>query len=145
MRIKTLVYHGLDATIRAHPDDIKTFRVGTLEHPVLPAELGEHAVDRALGTKGFAAGDAMERHFFLQHAQRRVPRLEIEAWLKRDNLLGTGRFAKPALHAEAFGKAQHRAVGIVRERTSRAGGDTSMAKRAAVDVQFHAAERCARR
>src|ERR1700681_1293798 len=46
MRIKTLVHHGFDAAIRAHLDDVEAFGVGTLEHPVLLAELGEHAVDR---------------------------------------------------------------------------------------------------
>src|SRR6266852_4531962 len=102
MRIEALVHHGLDTAIRAHLDDIKTSCVGALEHPMRLAELGEHAVYRALGAKGFAAGDAMEWHFFLQDAQRRVPRLEIEPRLKRDDLLGTGRFAKAALHAEAF-------------------------------------------
>src|SRR5882672_2283981 len=108
MRIKTLVHHGFDAAISAHLDDIDPLGVGALEHPVLLAELGEHAVDRAFGAEGLAADDAKERLFFLQHAQRRVPCLEIEARLKRDDLLRTGRFAKSALHAEAFGKAQHR-------------------------------------
>src|SRR5229473_855112 len=114
MRVETLVDHGFDAAIRAHFDDIDTFGIGALEHPVLLAELGEHAVDRAFGSKWFAAGNTQERLFFLQHPQRRVPRLEIQTWLKRDDLLGTGGLAKPALHAEAFGKTQHCAVGIVR-------------------------------
>src|SRR5712672_2790391 len=72
MRVKTLVDDGFDAAIRAHLDDIDPLGVGALEHPVLLAELGEHAVDRAFGAERFAASNAMERLFFLQHAQRRV-------------------------------------------------------------------------
>src|SRR6478752_528847 len=49
MRIEAFVYHGLDAAIGAHLDDVETSGVGALKHPVLVAELGEHAVDRALG------------------------------------------------------------------------------------------------
>src|SRR6266699_3977845 len=145
MRIEALVHHGFDAAIRAHLDDIETPGVGALEHPVLVAKLGEHAVDRALGAKRFAAGNAQERLFFLQHPQRRVPCLEIEAGLKRDDFFGTGRFAQPTLHAQAFGKTQHCTVGIVRERAGRAGGDTGMTERTALDVQLHAAERRPRR
>src|SRR5213080_1906295 len=113
MRIETFVYHRFDAAIRAHLDDVEAFGVGALEHPVLLAEFCQHAVDRALGAEGFAAGDAIERLFFLQHALRRVPGLEVEARLDGDDLLGAGGLAKPALHAEAFSEAQHRAVGIV--------------------------------
>src|SRR5216684_5355566 len=134
MRVEALVHNGFDAAIRAHLDDIDPLGVGALEHPVLLAELGEHAVDRAFGAEGLAAGNAKERLFFLQHLQRRVPCLEIEARLKRDDLFRTGRFAKSALHAQALGEAQHRAVGIVRQRACRAGGDTGMAERATLDV-----------
>src|SRR5258705_9348246 len=136
MRIEAFVHHGFDAAIRAHLDDVETFGVGALEHPVLLAELGEHAVDRAPGTKGLAAGNAQERLFLFQHAKRRVPGLEIESRLEGDDLFRTGRFAKPALHAQAFGKSQHRAVGIVRERAGRTRGDTGMAERAALDVEI---------
>src|SRR2546430_7664269 len=141
MRVEAFVHHGLDAAIRAHLDDVETFGVGALEHPVLLAELGEHAVDRAFGSKGRAAGDAKERLFFLQHGKRRVPGLEIEPRLKANDLFRTRRFAKPALHAQAFGKSQHRAVGIVRQRPRRTGGDAGMAERAALDVEIDAAER----
>src|SRR3954468_19962682 len=55
-------------------------------------------------------------------------------------MLGTGRLAKPALHAEAFSEAQHRAVGIVRERSCWAGGDAGMTERAAIDIQVDATE-----
>src|SRR5258706_13966324 len=99
MRVEALVHHRFDAAIRAHLDDIDSPGVGALEHPVLLAELGEHAVDRAFGAEGLAAGNAVERLFFLQHLQRRVPCLEIEARLKRDDLFRTGRFAKPAWNA----------------------------------------------
>src|SRR6185436_6987544 len=59
MRIETLVHHGFDAAIRAHLDDVETFGVGALEHPVLlAAELGKHAVDRALGAEALSAADA---------------------------------------------------------------------------------------
>src|SRR5665811_251892 len=102
MRVEALVHDGLDAAIRAHLDDIDPPGVGALEHPVLLAELGKHAVDRAFGAERLAAGDAVERLFFLQYPQRGVPRLEIKARLEADDFLGTGRFAKPALHAEAF-------------------------------------------
>src|SRR3979409_1176077 len=133
-RVKTLVHDSFDAAVRAHLDDIEPPGVGALEHPVLLAEFCEHTLDRAPGAERLAAGDAMERLFFLQHAKRRVPRLEIEPRLKRDDVLGAGRFAKPALHAEAFGEAQHGAGGIVRERGGRTGGDTGVAERAALDV-----------
>src|SRR6478672_5769368 len=52
MWIKTLVHHGFDAAIRAHLDDVETLGVGAPEHPVLVAELRQHAVDRALGAEG---------------------------------------------------------------------------------------------
>src|SRR6266850_5494002 len=78
MRIKALVHHGLDPAIRAHRDDIETFGIGALEHPVLVAEFCKHAVDRALGAERLAAGDAMERFLFLQHMRRGVPCPKIE-------------------------------------------------------------------
>src|SRR6266540_3593527 len=70
MRVKTLIDHGFDAAVRAHLDDVDTPGIGALEHPVLLAEFGEHPIDRALGAEGLAAGDAVERLFLLQHAQR---------------------------------------------------------------------------
>ena len=113
MRIETFVYHRFDTAIRAHLDDVEAFGVGALEHPVLLAEFGQHAVDRALGAERFAAGDAVERLFLLEHAQRRIPGLEVETRLDGDDLLRAGGFAEPALHAEAFGKAQHGAIRII--------------------------------
>src|SRR3954470_11354912 len=113
MRVKTLVDDGFDAAIRAHLDDIEAFGVGALEHPVLLAEFGKHAIDRALGAERFAAGDAVEGLFLLQDAQRRVPRRKIQPRLERDDLFGTGCFAKSALHAQAFGEAQHGSIRIV--------------------------------
>src|SRR4029079_1921756 len=114
VRVKSLVDHGFDAAVRAHLDDIDAFGVGALEHPVFFAEFGEHAVDRAPGAEGFAAGDAVEGLLLLENAQRRVPCPEIQPRFERDDLFGTGRFAQSALHAEAFGEAQHGAIGIVR-------------------------------
>src|ERR1700730_826560 len=143
--VKTLVHHGFDAAIRAHLDDVDPPGIGALEHPVLLAELGEHALDRAFGAKRLAAGDTMKRLFFLEHAKRRIPGLEIEPRLEGDDLFRTGRLAKPALHAQAFGKSKHRAIGIVRQRSRRTGGDTGMAQRAAFDVEVDAAERRPRR
>src|SRR5215207_4676549 len=105
MRIETLIYYGFDAAIRAHLDDVEAFGVGALEHPVFFAEFCKHAVDRAFGAEGFAAGDAVERIFLLQHTQRRAPGLEVETRFEGDDLLGAGRFAEAALHAEAFGEA----------------------------------------
>src|SRR5260370_18602388 len=58
MRVEAFVHHGFDAAIRAHLDDVETFGVGALEHPVLLAALGEHTVDRTLGAKGLSAGNA---------------------------------------------------------------------------------------
>src|SRR6185436_4230437 len=59
MRIETFVHDGFDAAIRAHLDDVEAFGVGALEHPVLlAAELGKHAVDRALGAEALSAADA---------------------------------------------------------------------------------------
>src|SRR5947209_19708325 len=141
MRVETLVHHGFDAAIRAHLDDIDTPGVGALEHPMLVAELGEYALDRAFGAERLAAGDAVEWLFFLQHSQGRVPCLEIEARLKRDDFLRAGRFTKPALNAKAFGEPQHRALGIIRKRSCRAGRYAGMAERAALHVEVHAAER----
>ena len=63
----------------------------------------------------------------------------------RDDFLGAGGFAKPALHAEALGEAQHRAIRIIRQRAGRTGGDAGVAQRAALDIQLHAAEGRARR
>src|SRR4029450_10482381 len=103
-----------DTAIRAHLDDVEAFSAGALEHPVLLAEFCQHAIDRAFGAEGFAAADAVERLFLLQHTLRRVPGLEVETRLDADDLFGAGGFAKPALHAEALGETQHRAVGIVR-------------------------------
>src|SRR5258705_5553255 len=113
MRIEAFVHHGFDAAIRAHLDDVETFGIGALEHPVAVAELCQHTVDRALGAERFAAGDAEERLFLLQHAQRRIPGLEVKTRLDADDLLGAGGFAEPALHAEAFGEAQHRAIRVI--------------------------------
>src|SRR4051812_24055570 len=128
MRVKTLVHHGFDAAVRAHLDDVETFGVGALEHPVPLAQLGQHAVDRAFGAEGFAAGDAVERLFLLQHTLRRVPGLEVETRLDADDFLGAGGFAEPALHAKTLGEAQHRAIRVVRQRAGRAGGDAGMAQ-----------------
>src|SRR6476646_8955638 len=71
MRVKTLVDHGFDAAIRAHLDDVDPLGVAALEHPVLLAEFCQHAIDRALGAKGLAAGNAEEWLFLLQHGKRR--------------------------------------------------------------------------
>src|SRR6266404_4992032 len=90
VRIETFVHHGFDAAIRAHLDDVEAFGVGALEHPVLLAEFGQHAVDRALGAEGFAASDAVERLFLLQHALWGVPGLEVETGFDGNNLLGAG-------------------------------------------------------
>src|ERR1700704_6143382 len=138
MRVEAFIHHGFDAAVRAHLDDVEPPGVGALEHPVLLAEFCEHTLDRAPGAERLAAGDAMKRLFFLQDAKRRVPRLEIEPRLQRDDVLGTGRLAQPALHAKTLGEAQHRAVGIVRERGRRAGGDAGVAERAALDVDVDA-------
>src|SRR3954452_24818009 len=81
MRVEALVHHGFDAAIRAHLDDIDTPGVGALEHPMLVAELGEYALDRAFGAERLATGDAIEWLLFLQHSLWRVPCLEIEARL----------------------------------------------------------------
>src|SRR6185503_12310334 len=146
MRIETLVHNRLDAAIRAHLDDVEASGIGALEHPVpLAAELRQHAINRTPGAERFAAGDAVERLFLLQHALRRVPGLEVEARLDSNDFFGAGGFAEPALHAKALGEAQHRAIGIVRQRARRAGGDAGVAQRAALDIQFHAAEGGARR
>ena len=145
MRVETLVHHRFDAAIRAHLDDVEAFGIGALEHPVLLSEFGQHAIDRAFGAERLAAADAVERLFLLQHALWRVPGLEVEPRLDGNDLLGAGGFAQPALHAEAFGEAQHGAIGIVGQRAGRAGGDAGVAQRAAIDIKLHGAERRARR
>src|SRR6185369_1604891 len=62
-----------------------------------------------------------------------------------DDFFGAGGFAEPALHAEAFGETQHRAIGVIGQRAGWAGGDAGMAQRAAVDVKVYGAEGRARR
>src|SRR5436190_20426462 len=94
VRIKTLVHDRFDATVRAHLDDVETFGVGALEHPVLVAEFCQHTVDGAFGAERLAAANAEEWLFLLQDLQRRIPGAEIEARLQRDDLLGAGRLAK---------------------------------------------------
>src|SRR6187431_1874476 len=113
MRVEAFIHHGFDAAIRAHLDHVEPPGIGALEHPVLLAEFCQHAVDRAFGAEGFAAGNAVERLFFLQHPLRRVPGLEVETRFDGDDFLGAGGFAEPALHAEALGEAQHGAVRII--------------------------------
>src|SRR3954471_20196524 len=105
VRVEPLVDDGLDAAVGAHLDDVDTPGIGALEHPVLLAEFGEHAVDRAFGAERLVAGDTMKGLFLLQHPQRRVPGLEIQPRLQGDDLFRTGRLAQPALHAQAFGEA----------------------------------------
>jgi hypothetical protein len=59
---------------------------------------------------------------------------------ERDRGFGAGRGAEAALHAGAFGEAQHRLVGVVRQRARRAHADAGMAQRAGVEVEGHGAE-----
>jgi len=126
--------------IRAHLDDVETFGVGALEHPCFSPSWRATRSIELLVPKAFrrkCRGMALPP----SARERRVPRLEIEPRLKGDDLFRTGRFAKPALHAQAFGKSQHRAGRIVRQRPRRTGGDTGMAKRATLDVEIDATER----
>jgi len=83
----------------------------------------------------------MERLFFLQHAQRRVPGLKSSRGSSVMTFSGQVAFAQSALYAQAFGEAQHGAVRIIRQRAGRAGGDAGMAERAAFDFEVHAAKR----
>src|SRR6478735_3588287 len=78
VRVKPFVDDGFDAAVRTHLDDIDTFGVGALEHPVLLAEFCQHALDRTFGPERLAASDAVERFFFLQNTQRRVPCRKIQ-------------------------------------------------------------------
>ena len=64
----------------------------------------------------------MKRLLLLEHARRRGG-AKVEPRHERDHLLRTGRLAQPALHAGILGEAQHRPVGIVRQRAGRAGRD----------------------
>ena len=64
---------------------------------------------------------------------------------QRDDLLRAGRLAQPALHAGILGEAQHRPLGIVRQRAGRTGRHAGEAERAAVDVDLDGAERRALR
>ena len=83
----------------------------------------------------------MERLLLLQHARGRGGGAEVKLRMQRDDFLRAGRFTKPALDAQTFGEPQHRALGIIRKRSLRAGGDAGMAERAALHVEVHAAER----
>src|SRR5260370_16859204 len=42
MRVETLVDDGFDPTIRAHLDDVETFTVNPLQHPLLLPDLHHH-------------------------------------------------------------------------------------------------------
>src|SRR5260370_846375 len=106
--------------------------------PGMPAALEVARACRSGRMADTACSSRSERIAFL-----RIARAQII--LGGHDLFRTSRFAKPTLHAQAFGKSKHRAVGIVRERARRTGGDAGMAERAALDIEVDAAERRPRR
>ena len=143
-RIEILLRHRRNAAVGAHLDDVEPL-LGILEHPVLAFELGDHALDRAFHAERLAAADAGERLFLLDDAARGGGGAEIDLRLEADHFLRAGRLAQPALHAGVLGEAQHRPLGIVRQRAGRAGGDAGQAQRAAFDLDLEGAERRALR
>ena len=70
---------------------------------------------------------------------------EVDLRREADDLLRAGRLAQPALHAGVLGEAQHRPLGIVRQRAGRAGRHAGEAERAALDIDLDRAERRAGR
>ena len=88
---------------------------------MLACELGNDALDRALDAERLAAADAQEWLLLVEHAGAGGGGAEIELRLERDHVLRAGCPAQAALHAGVLGKAQRRPLGIVAERTSRAG------------------------
>ena len=86
-----------------------------------------------------------KRLLLLEHARRRGRGAEVELRRQADHLLRAGRLAQPALHAGVLGKAQHRPLGIVRQRAGRTGRHAGEAERAAFDIDLDRAERRAGR
>ena len=140
MRIEAFVDGGLNAAVFTHLYDIDAPSIGTGKHPVLFLKCGDYASDCTFRAERLATSDAMEGILFLQHPLRRIPRLEIEPRLQRNGVLGTRRFAQPALYTDAFSEAQHCAVWIVRQCAGRTSVHTGVTERAAIDIQQHATE-----
>ena len=140
MRIEAFVDDGLNTAVFTHLYDVDAPSISTGKHPVLFLKCGDYAFDCTFRAERLATSDAMEGILFLQHPLRRIPRLEIEPRLQRNGVLGTGRFAQPALYADAFSEAQHCAVWIVRQRAGRTSVHTGVTERAAIDIQQHATE-----
>src|ERR1700719_4087546 len=84
------------AAIGAHLERLEP-PIRAAVHPVLPGELGGHALDRALHSERLAAANAVEWHFLLEDTHGRGGGVEVEPRLERDHLLGTGRLAPDAL------------------------------------------------
>src|SRR6478735_5817989 len=140
MRIETFVDDGLNTAVLAHLHDVDAPGIGTGKHPVLFLKLGDHAFDCTPGAEWFAASDTKEGILFFQDSRWRVPRLKIQLWTERDGVFRAGCFAQTALHADALGEAQHRPIGVIRERAGRACGYAGMAERAAFHIEQHRAE-----
>ena len=119
----------------AHLDDVEALGRAFV-HPVLAFELGGHALDGALHAERLAAADAAERLFLLEDARAAACGAEIELRSQRDDLLGAGRLAQPALHAGVLGEAQHRPLRIIAQRAGRAGRHAGQAQGAAGDVDL---------
>src|SRR6185312_10096439 len=147
MRIEAFVDGGLNAAVFTHLYDFDAPSISAGKHPVPFLKCGDYAFNCTFRAEWLATSDAMEGILFLQDALRRIPGPEIEPRLQRNGVLGAGRFAQPALDADAFSEAQHCAIWIVRQCAGRTGVHTGVAKRAGVDIQQHSSEwraRCER-
>src|SRR5262249_43316055 len=144
VRVELLLGDRDHAAILAHLDDVETLR-GLLEHPVLAFELGSDALDRALDAERLAAADTVERLLLLQHARAGGGGAEVELRGESDHLLRASRLAQAALHAGVLVEAQHRALGVIDQRTGRAGRHAGKAERAPRGIDLDRAERRALR
>src|SRR5262245_30428026 len=82
-----------DTAVIAHLQQLDA-RARALIHPVLPTELGNHAVDRALHAERLAAARTGKRLLLLEGTRHRGGGSKIEPRRKRDHLFGAGCLAK---------------------------------------------------
>ena len=93
--------HILDPTILAHFQSIQRF---ALKHMMI-AQFFYHLVDNSTAREWLVTNDATKRRLFMQYAGS-APGLGVKYVARReaDGVLGTGCFAKAALHAIPFEK-----------------------------------------
>ena len=110
------------------------------------SQLGQHQVDSTLAAERFAAADAAERFFLVEHLRQAA--LFGVGDIQR--LQGNGLFraaggAQPTLHAAVGVKAQLRLADTAFQCFQRANGGAGEAQRAGILVDLQHAEGCASR